>query len=101
MIRGEGDAMDTAYVKKMRLNILGIGRKKMDVDELVEMIDGKMESGVSRLTVGFSEDLFSGVKKETYHHGRCDVGSPWAKGTVSNCDITDREDDGRAKRRRP
>ena len=73
----------------------------MDVDELIDMIDGKMESGVSRLTVGFSEDLFSGVKKESYHHGRCDVGSPWAKGTVSNCDITDTEDDGREKRRRP
>ena len=93
--------MDAVYDKKIRLNILGIGRKKMDVDELIEMIDGKMESGVSRLTVGFSEDLFSGVKKETYHHGRCDVGSPWAKGTVSNCDITDTEDDGREKRRLP
>jgi tetratricopeptide (TPR) repeat protein len=27
--------------------------------------------------------------KEQYHHGRCDVGSPWAKGTVSNCDAVD------------
>ncbi len=30
-----------------------------------------------------------GVKREAYHHGRCDVGSPWARGTVSNCDATD------------
>lgn len=65
----------------------------MDVNELVEMIDGKMSSGVSRLTIGFSEDLHSGVKKESYHHGRCDVGSPWARGTVSNCDITDQPDE--------
>lgn len=24
--------------------------------------------------------------KEVYHHGRCDVGSPWAKETVKNFD---------------
>ena len=62
------------------------------VDELIEMIDSKMSSGVSRLSVGFSEDLQTGVKREAYHHGRCDVGSPWAKGTVSNCDATDVSD---------
>ena len=65
----------------------------MDVNELVDMIDNKMNSGVSRLSVGFSEDLNTGVKKERYHHGRCDVGSPWAKGTVSNCDVIDTQDD--------
>ena len=63
-----------------------------EVDELIAMIDAKMNSGVSRLSVGFSEDLFTGVKKETYHHGRCDVGSPWAKGIVSNCDATDTDE---------
>ncbi|MBR3103781.1 MAG: hypothetical protein IKH46_08135 [Lachnospiraceae bacterium] len=64
-----------------------------EVDELIEMIDNKMSSGVSRLSVGFSEDLQTGVKRELYHHGRCDVGSPWAKGTISNCDVTDRTED--------
>ena len=64
-----------------------------EVDELIEMIDNKMSSGVSRLSVGFSEDLQTGVKREAYHHGRCDVGSPWAKGTISNCDVTDRTED--------
>lgn len=59
------------------------------IEELIAMIDNKMSNGVSRLSVGFSEDLNTGVKRETYHHGRCDVGSPWAKGTVSNCDATD------------
>ena len=64
-----------------------------EVDELIEMIDNKMSSGVSRLSVGFSEDLQTGVNREAYHHGRCDVGSPWAKGTVSNCDVTDRTEE--------
>ncbi len=30
-----------------------------------------------------------GVKREAYHHGRCDVGSPWATGAVGNCDAVD------------
>ncbi|MBP5555793.1 MAG: hypothetical protein J6X94_13090 [Lachnospiraceae bacterium] len=64
-----------------------------NIDELINMIDGKMENGVSRLKVGFSEELESGVKKEAYHHGRCDVGSPWATGTVGNCDAIDSEID--------
>ena len=64
----------------------------MEVDELIDMIEGKMKNGVSRLTVGFDEEIETGIKRETYHHGRCDVGSPWAKGTVSNCDLVDRVD---------
>jgi hypothetical protein len=51
------------------------------------MIDGKMDGGVSRLKVQFSEELEKGQVEQKYHHGRCDVGSPWAKGTVSGCDI--------------
>ena len=60
-----------------------------EIDDVINMIDGKMNSGVSRLKVGFSEELEEGEKKEAYHHGRCDVGSPWAKGTVTNCDGDD------------
>ena len=60
-----------------------------EIDDLINMIDGKMESGVSRLKVGFSDDIQEGQKKEAYHLGRCDVGSPWATGTVGNCDAID------------
>ena len=63
--------------------------KNIDVDELISMIDGKMQGGVSRLSVKFDDGQAAGTKKETYHHGRCDVGSPWAKGTISNCDAVD------------
>jgi len=70
-----------------------MGEDMNEVDELIEMIDNRMGNGVSRLSVGFSEDLFTGVKKEIRHHGRCDVGSPWADGSVSNCDVIDRTDD--------
>lgn len=68
-------------------------KNEMNVDELIRMIDGKMESGVSRLKVDFSDKQQEGFKKEQYHHGRCDVGSPWATGTVSNCDVIDTSND--------
>ena len=55
-----------------------------EIDDVINMIDGKMNSGVSRLKVGFSDELEEGEKKEAYHHGRCDVGSPWATGTAPN-----------------
>ncbi|MCR4690560.1 MAG: hypothetical protein K5739_04375 [Lachnospiraceae bacterium] len=57
------------------------------IDEILQMIEGKMESGVSRLKVQIDEKQEAGTVKQQYHHGRCDVGSPWAKGTVSNCDL--------------
>ena len=60
-----------------------------EIDDLINMIDGKMNSGVSRLKVDFSEEVEEGQKKEAYHLGRCDVGSPWATGTVGNCDAVD------------
>lgn len=67
-----------------------------EIDDLVKMIDGKMDQGVSRLSVQFSDEQKADTVKEQYHHGRCDVGSPWAKGTVSNCDAVDQP--GRADR---
>ncbi len=64
-----------------------------EIDDLINMIEGKMNDGVSRLKVGFREELPDGQKKEAYHHGRCDVGSPWATGTVGNCDAIDVDDE--------
>ncbi len=61
----------------------------MDIDEVIKMIDGKMESGVGRLKVSFDDEQEKDTVKEQYHLGRCDVGSPWAKGTVTNCDAID------------
>lgn len=63
---------------------------KDDIDAIVDMIDSKLSAGTGRLKVSFSEDMEKGIVKENYHHGRCDVGSPWADGSVSNCDMTDR-----------
>ncbi len=60
-----------------------------EIDEMIALINAQMESGVGRLKVRGSELLPDGEVERVYHHGRCDVGSPWAKGTVSNCDAID------------
>lgn len=60
-----------------------------DIDAIVNIIDGKFGNGVGRLKVSVSEEADPGTVTEVYHHGRCDVGSPWAKGTVRNSDSCD------------
>lgn len=57
----------------------------MDINDIIKMLDEKTASGVSRIKVLMDEEQ-EGGKKEVYHHGRCDVGSPWADGSVGNCD---------------
>jgi hypothetical protein len=56
-----------------------------DIINIIEILDEKMSSGVSRIHIDV-EDGQEETVKEQYHHGRCDVGSPWATGTVGNCE---------------
>ena len=58
----------------------------MDIDEIIRMLDEKTTTGVSRIKVLVDEEQEAEAVKEAYHHGRCDVGSPWADGRVGNCD---------------
>lgn len=58
----------------------------MDIDEIIRMLDEKTNSGVSRIKVLINEEQQYGEVREAYHHGRCDVGSPWADGSVGNCE---------------
>ena len=60
-----------------------------EIEELIKLLDGKTESGVNRINIQASENMESGKSAEIHHHGRCDVGSPWAKGTVKNFDCQD------------
>lgn len=55
--------------------------KEDEVAEMISMIDEMMDQGVSRLKVKVTEELDEGTRRREYHHGRCDIGSPWAKGT--------------------
>lgn len=60
-----------------------------DIENLIRMLDEKTAAGVSRINVQTSDNVEEGQTAEVHHHGRCDVGSPWAKGTVKNFDCDD------------
>lgn len=55
-----------------------------EINEIVGMLDEKTMSGVSRIGVHRVETEREDYIKEVHHYGRCDVGSPFAKGTIKN-----------------
>ncbi len=55
--------------------------QEMDVDALVELLDGCIRAGESRIKVDVVEGDGRFVSRQ-YHHGRCDIGSPWACGAA-------------------
>lgn len=62
----------------------------IDLDEVVKRLDSFAASDQGRLKVTVSDDVEQGEVKRQYHLGRCDVGSPWAKGCLEK-DIQDDE----------
>jgi len=52
-----------------------------DIETLVRLLDGYAQGGGSRLKIDVVEGQGEVVERK-YHHGRCDVGSPWACGTA-------------------
>lgn len=54
--------------------------KEPQIDDVVNMIDQMMNGGVGRLKVKTSDELKQDEIKKEYHHGRCDINSPWACG---------------------
>jgi len=51
-----------------------------EIDDIVALLDGFAASDVGRLKVKMSEELEAGTYEKQYHHGRCDINSPWACG---------------------
>lgn len=52
-----------------------------DIDALIALLDGRTQAGDSRIKVDVVEGQGQVVDRK-YHHGRCDIGSPWACGTA-------------------
>ena len=52
-----------------------------DVDGIIALLDGYTQAGGSRLKINVVEGQGEVLSRQ-YHHGRCDVGSPWACGTA-------------------
>lgn len=60
-----------------------------EVDDVIKMLDNLAQSGVSRIKVETSEEVAKGEKRKVYHHGRCDVGSPFATGKLFDAEDPD------------
>lgn len=58
--------------------------KSDDIEELMKILDNMVDSGVSRLKLEVSDEINEGSIEKKYHHGRCDVGSPFATGKLYN-----------------
>ena len=53
---------------------------KNDIENMLKILDGFASSEESRLKVEVTKTLPQGTAQKQHHHGRCDIGSPWAKG---------------------
>lgn len=51
-----------------------------DIANMLAILEKFGNSDISRLNVQVSDEISAGQSAKAYHHGRCDVGSPWAKG---------------------
>ncbi|NBH81332.1 hypothetical protein D7X88_00110 [bacterium C-53] len=51
-----------------------------EIDQIIKMLDDFANSDTSRLKIDRSEELKEGEIMRVHHHGRCDIGSPWARG---------------------
>ena len=76
--------------KGMGKNMAEIPNKEVseqDIENVLKILDNFGKSDTSRLKIDASELQKQGTTRKQYHLGRCDVGSPWARGTL--CDVVD------------
>lgn len=52
-----------------------------DIDAVIALLDEYTAAGESRIKINVVEGEGEVIAHQ-YHHGRCDVGSPWACGTA-------------------
>lgn len=62
-----------------------------DIEEIIALLDSYTQAGGSRLKIDVVEGQGEVLSRQ-YHHGRCDVGSPWACGTAFDV-LEDEEDE--------
>lgn len=55
-----------------------------NVDALVALLDGCTQAGDSRIKVDVVEGEGEMISRQ-YHHGRCDIASPWPVGQPLMC----------------
>ena len=72
---------------------MGTNYDETDVDNIVALLDEYATKGDGRIKIQMSDELEAGTSVREYHHGRCDVGSPWAQGkafdVIDECSFED------------
>ncbi len=53
-----------------------------DIDMVISQLDAMVSGEISRMKIETSREIAQGEVKKDYHHGRCDVGSPFATGRL-------------------
>ena len=51
-----------------------------ELNDIVNILDGMVAQDISRIKVSTSDEVEEGSVSREYHHGICDIGSPWARG---------------------
>jgi len=54
-------------------------QSEQDINALIAILDGFVDAEESRMKIEVTEGNGQ-ITDRKYHHGRCDVGSPWAQG---------------------
>ena len=55
--------------------------QEQDIDAIIALLDGYVKAEGNRMKIQVPEGDGKVMDKK-YHHGRCDVGSPWAQGAA-------------------
>jgi hypothetical protein len=51
-----------------------------DIRNIIDILDDFAMGSDGRMKIVMAENMEEASTKREYHHGRCDVGSPWACG---------------------
>lgn len=62
-----------------------------DIDNIIKLLDNFAQSDTGRLKVFTSEEMEQGETLSVHHLGRCDIGSPWARGCAFDVLETEEE----------
>ena len=63
-----------------------------DIDNVLQILENFGSSEEGRLKVDVSDQIAEATTRKKTHYGRCDIGSPFAKGTPFDC--SDNHDGG-------
>ena len=56
-----------------------------DIDNVLQILENFGSSEEGRLKVDVSDQIAEATTRKKTHYGRCDIGSPFAKGTPFDC----------------